>query len=192
MHIISYNNNYYNGNYYIDKCLLKKTTLAKFKTEVKDKNQGGEFLKIMEQQEYGKELERLLKAINGMIAHRIREVFAPLGITRSQSMMLLMLKESGKAIEISEFTKEMKTPASNITNISNRLEGIGYITKVRDSADRRKVSVTLTNEGIKVVDKIGNAHERLISSIAKNSKAEHRDDIIDGLSKLYESINITF
>jgi DNA-binding MarR family transcriptional regulator len=70
---------------------------------------------------------------------------ARLGINRSDARALDIIDQHGK-ITAGELAKESGLSTGAITTLLDRLERAGYVRRVRDDADRRRVLVELTDE----------------------------------------------
>ena len=68
-----------------------------------------------------------------------------LGINRSDGRALDIIDRHGK-ITAGELAKESGLSTGAITTLLDRLERAGYVRRVRDDADRRRVLVELTDE----------------------------------------------
>lgn len=140
----------------------------------------------MDNKTFGESLHSLLKEINFALARGIRFAYEPLGITRSQSMVLALCARMGGSVLVSQVCEAMSTPPSNVTNICNRLEKSGLLIKQRGESDRRKVTLTITPEGQKLVDSIHESHKKVMSMLTAGTVNHDREVIVDGLTRLNE------
>jgi DNA-binding MarR family transcriptional regulator len=92
-------------------------------------------------QELGLEVRRYQNA-----QHAFDEAaFARLGINQSDGRALDIIDQHGR-ITAGRLARESGLSTGAITTLLDRLEGAGYIRRVRDTADRRRVLVELTDE----------------------------------------------
>jgi len=87
-------------------------------------------------------LRRIFKAIQ----QYSEEVLKEFGVTGPQLWLLKTLRDE-KGTSVSELSRKMHLHISTVSSILNRLEGRGYIARKREEADRRIVTVHLTDQG---------------------------------------------
>ncbi len=73
----------------------------------------------------------------------------PLGLTYPQYLVLLVLWEQAP-INVSAIGERLTLDSGTLTPLLKRLEALGYVSRVRDAADERRVFVQLTAEGRKL------------------------------------------
>jgi len=88
-----------------------------------------------------------------------------------QLLCLLTLHENG-SLPPSQIARNMMVGSSTMTGIIDRLEQKGLVKRVRNSPDRRMITISLTEAGNK---------------LARNAPPLIRQDIIDGLKRLPKS-----
>ncbi|HVW68447.1 MAG TPA: MarR family transcriptional regulator [Steroidobacteraceae bacterium] len=97
---------------------------------------------------------RLCAQLEKRMAETANEVLRPLQLTYVlyQSMMIIHGGENGviAPTEIAELTGERP---NNVTHICNHLEKQGYITRTHNPVDRRRVEVSLTAAGRRLLGK---------------------------------------
>ena len=64
-----------------------------------------------------------------------------------EQFTLLYLKDRGDSVLPSEISEEMDISSARVASILNNLENKGLVQRQIDKEDRRKILVTLTNEG---------------------------------------------
>ncbi|PWW32655.1 MarR family winged helix-turn-helix transcriptional regulator [Chromohalobacter israelensis] len=84
-----------------------------------------------------------LYAATNLIQRLYRPLLAPLGLTYSQYLVLLLLWEHGSA-SVGELRDCLHLDAGTITPLLKRMERDGLVTRRRDSEDERRVIVALT------------------------------------------------
>ncbi len=90
-------------------------------------------------------------------AYRI--LLEPLGLTYPQYLVLLVLWERD-GMRVKEIGAQLFLDSGTLTPLLKRLEGLGYVRRVRDPADERQVTILLTPAG--------QALERKAASIPKD------------------------
>jgi len=84
-----------------------------------------------------------LYAATNLMQRLYRPLLAPLGLTYSQYLVLLLLWEHGSA-SVGELRGCLHLDAGTITPLLKRMERDGLVTRSRDSEDERRVIVALT------------------------------------------------
>ena len=91
-------------------------------------------------------------------------------VSASQLNCLLALFENGP-LPPSQIAKHMMVKSSTVTGVVDRLEMKGFVTRERNSPDRRVINIQLTETG---------------KNLAENAPPPIQQKIIDGLKKLSE------
>ncbi|WP_020526469.1 MarR family winged helix-turn-helix transcriptional regulator [Flexithrix dorotheae] len=77
------------------------------------------------------------------------------GITEPQYNVLLILKTAnGKPLTVQEILEGMVQRSSNVTRIIDKLLAKGYVNRCECCTNRRKMDITITEEGIKLLRKL--------------------------------------
>jgi DNA-binding MarR family transcriptional regulator len=84
-----------------------------------------------------------LYAASNLIQRLYRPLLAPLGLTYTQYLVLLLLWERGSAT-VGELRDCLYLDAGTITPLLKRMERAGFVVRRRDAADERRVVVSLT------------------------------------------------
>ena len=91
----------------------------------------------------------------GVLAQRIVEILKPHGLSPTQYNVLRILRGAGeRGAACKEIGGRMVTPDPDITRLIDRLEKRGLVTRSRSTADRRRVPVQITGEGLKLLDEL--------------------------------------
>ncbi|WP_158807337.1 MarR family winged helix-turn-helix transcriptional regulator [Beijerinckia sp. L45] len=75
-----------------------------------------------------------------------RTLLEPLGLTYPQYLVLLVLWERD-GMRVKEIGARLFLDSGTLTPLLKRLEGIGYVRRIRDANDERQVSIMLTPAG---------------------------------------------
>ena len=78
-----------------------------------------------------------------------KPLLEPLGLTYPQYLVLLVLWEQAP-MNVSAIGDRLTLDSGTLTPLLKRLEALGYVTRMRDAADERRVFVQLTAEGRKL------------------------------------------
>lgn len=83
-------------------------------------------------------------------ARQVVSLYTPylreLGLTYTQYIVFLVLWEND-GISVGELGRRLYLDNGTLTPLLKKLEGAGYLTRSRDQADERVVTVTLTEQG---------------------------------------------
>lgn len=137
-------------------------------------------------------LRRIFKAIQDY-SH---EVSGKFGITGPQLWALKTISQN-ESLSLSDLSKKMYLHPSTITGLIDRLEKKGYVTRNRDQADRRVISVQLTSKGKSLTRKAPNPVQGKMVYGLRELKRERLDLIYESVQKLVEimeaeNVKVTF
>jgi DNA-binding MarR family transcriptional regulator len=77
---------------------------------------------------------------------RYKPLLAPLGLTYPQYLVMLVLWE-GDGVTVSAIGERLLLDSGTLTPLLKRLEALGFVQRLRDSADERRVLLRLTPAG---------------------------------------------
>lgn len=87
-----------------------------------------------------------LYAASNLLTRLYRPVLAPLGLTYSQYLVMLVLWECSSAC-VGELCDRLYVDTGTLTPLLQRMEQGGFIIRRRDPEDERRVLITLTPHG---------------------------------------------
>ena len=127
------------------------------------------------------------------IARHQEEVFGRFGLNRGEVGVLgaLLLAGSGQQLSPTQLFQGLMLSSAGITSRLDRLEGRGYVKRMRHPSDRRGVLVNLTDAGRKVLEQAVTAdaggEQELLSALTK----EDRRSLAAQLKKLLAGLEPT-
>ncbi|GMA62558.1 putative HTH-type transcriptional regulator YusO [Alicyclobacillus fastidiosus] len=124
-------------------------------------------------------LHKLGKSIAEPVVARIE------GLTRGQIFMLYHIRQSDRCT-VSELAGKMDVKPSAITVMLDRLENNGYVSRERDTEDRRVVNVVLTDFARSVIDDAVDMHNRLVDHHLAQLLQNEVEQLLNTLEKLAE------
>lgn len=77
----------------------------------------------------------------------------PLGLTYTQYLVFLVLWER-EGLPVSEIGKKLMLDNGTLTPLLKKMEGLGYLVRMRSREDERSVIVSLTEQGRKLKEKV--------------------------------------
>ncbi len=131
-------------------------------------------------------LSRGVKVLDRSLA----ATFAEFGLNGGEFDVLATLRRSGEPYSLTptELFRSMMLSSAAMTNRLDRLEQRGLVERSPDPSDRRGVRITLTEEGLELVNRAVEAHlegeRRLLGAL----DAEERERLADLLRKLLVSM----
>jgi len=87
------------------------------------------------------------------LARELRKETDGLGVT-SRQVTLLWLIRNHPGLSLRELAAEERISAPALSGHVDRLEKAGLIGRVRDGVDRRRVGLTLTDEGVRLLKRV--------------------------------------
>jgi DNA-binding MarR family transcriptional regulator len=87
------------------------------------------------------------------LSRELRKETEQLGVT-SRQVTLLWLIRINPGLSLRELAAEEGISAPALSGHVDRLEKAGLIARVRDAADRRRVGLTLTDEGLRLLRRV--------------------------------------
>lgn len=140
------------------------------------------------------------KIANGVVVNRIRSSWIELfkfyndqaskeGGTLSMAFVLLTINEKYGS-PVTKIAPRMNMEPNSLSRILKSLEEKGYVLKRKNSEDKRKVYVTLTESGLKLRDMASEklfALEKLIKSKVSNSDLRSFFTVLDTISDILDS-----
>lgn len=112
--------------------------------------------------------------VNNTINEQIAQTLKPFDVSLQQFNVLRILRgQQGKPANLSTLNERMVTKMSNTTRLVDKLLAKGYVKRVVCPSNRRKVEITIIEEGNKILKKMDVAMKNTEASILKNlSKQE--------------------
>lgn len=123
-----------------------------------------------------------LMLIHNKVTENISHAFKPFGISAQQFNVLRILRgQQGKPANLSTLNERMVSKMSNTTRLVDKLIKKGYVDRIVCMSNRRKVEITITKEGLKVLSEMD-----IVLEIAEN-------EILANFSDLeLEQLNLLF
>lgn len=112
-----------------------------------------------------------------LVSNRIEEVLAqaikPFGISMQQFNVLRILRgRKGEPANLSTINERMVYKMSNTTRLVDKLISKGYVKRQVCPSNRRKIEITITEEGLAALAKIDVAVDKAQTEITRNLDLE--------------------
>lgn len=114
-----------------------------------------------------------------------RMLLEPLGLTYPQYLVLMVLWERD-GMRVKEIGSKLFLDSGTLTPLLKRLEGLGYVRRVRDTSDERQVTIILTPAGHALEEKAASVPNDL-SCMTSLDQGSH-DELAERISKLRGSL----
>ena len=98
-------------------------------------------------------LANQLRPVLLRLARELRQETESLGVTARQVTLLWLIK-SNPGLSLRELAAEERISAPALSGFVDRLEKAGLIERVRDPDDRRRVGLTLTEDGGRLLKRV--------------------------------------
>ena len=138
-----------------------------------------------DQLELDRQLCFALYAASRSVMHTYGPLLDDLGLTYPQYITLLVLwEEADQPMTVGAVGRRLRLDTGTLTPLLKRLERMGLIRRVRDTADERRVLVELTDEGMAVREEAASIPRRLIQQTGLSV-----NDVVDLRSQLVQLID---
>lgn len=87
------------------------------------------------------------------------------GLTYPQYLTLLALWGEDEPLSVGELGHRLRLDSGTLTPVLKRLEQAGYVTRVRDADDERRVLVAVTADGRDLQEQVSDVPLRLVESL---------------------------
>ena len=126
----------------------------------------------------------LLRAREALMAH-FRPLLAAHDLTEQQWRVIRVLGERG-TLDASEVADRAFILAPSLTRIIRTLEERGLILRERGEADGRRVMLSLTQEGLRIIEEVAPESRQIYASLEARFGADWIADLLDRLERLSE------
>lgn len=126
---------------------------------------------------------QLTKAQKSVFAY-FKDSLACFDVTPSQYALLSLLW-NGDELSPSQIAQELDLDASSITGLLTRIESKDLIRRVYSSEDRRGVTISITDKGMALKDRVNAAVEKCNSEILDGITDEEYAALLSCIAKLH-------
>jgi len=143
---------------------------------------------MMSQEELSKRLEETIRQANTIIYRRGRSILAGMDISMPQFNALLVLQEFGP-LTMGELCRHLFTACSTATDLADRMERAGLVTRVRDDKDRRVVRMNLLPKGEEVVNAVIVERRRFLQAVLTRYAGGEGERLLEDLQLLSQRMD---
>lgn len=130
------------------------------------------------------ETERLLREMSVIIKKRGRDILEGFDITPPQFDALLALRDSPD-MTMGELCQKMYLACSTATDLIDRMERNGLISREKDATDRRVIRLKMRERGYQIIEEVMIARKRYVQSILDQIDMEEKENLIRALTRLH-------
>ena len=127
--------------------------------------------------------------IENQVRSRLRQDF---DTTVPRFDLMAQLERNPAGLRMSDISKRLMVSSGNITGITDQLEKEGLVIRTLDPADRRAVTVKLTEAGLKKFRQMAEQHENWIAQTFSALTREEKETMSALLKKLKSQLGSTF
>jgi DNA-binding MarR family transcriptional regulator len=132
-------------------------------------------------------LRDMLQEFEFDLGWRLKEETVRCGITVSQCQTLIEIGRRNN-VSIVELASRLSFDTSSLSRIINAMVNIGLVSRIQDPTDRRYVSVSLTESGQSLFEKIEDRYNSYYSKVFEFIPEDKREHIIDGFLEFSNAI----
>ena len=118
-----------------------------------------------------------------------RQTQVPLPL--SQFGVLCIISDTN-GLSISDISRQLNVSKQQMTNVIDKLLSAGYVTKEADTNDRRRLVITISLKGKKLLEDHVELFRQRFESQAQNLTNDERQELARILRRYYELINKMF
>lgn len=111
---------------------------------------------------------------------RVVEVLKPHGISGTQYNVLRILRGAGKdGLPCGAIAERMVTRDPDITRLLDRLDKMGFIARERGQRDRRVVTTTITDAGLKLLKQLDKPVQEVGTGLVRNLSKTQMQQLVE-------------
>lgn len=133
------------------------------------------------------EIEKTLRNINKVIRRKLRENLSAFSLTPPQFEALVHLSHSDN-LPIGQLSTKLGMSFSSTTDLVDRMERHGLVSRERDEHDRRKVLLTATEKGQQLMNRVLAIHHEHLAATFADVETEDLRAYVASLRDLYERV----
>ena len=118
-----------------------------------------------------------------------RQTQVPLPLNQFGVLCVLM---DTQGLTITDISRQLNISKQQMTNIIDKLVSAGYVSKAPDPVDRRRLVITISRQGKKLLEEHMEQFRQRFESHAQNLTRDERQELATILRRYYELINKMF
>ena len=134
-------------------------------------------------EQFSRSLPMVLYRTLDAVMPRFRKIFNEFGLTEQQWRVLRVLWDE-QALTLNRLAALTLIPPPSLVGIVDRMERAELVSRQRSEADRRKVNVVLTSQGVALEDEIMPRVASAYAELRQSVDPETWERVIEGLNKI--------
>lgn len=118
------------------------------------------------------------------VEHKAIEASGLMPLSMSELHIIEAVGDDNGRCIMSDIAKRLRITLPTLTAAADRLEDKGYIVRRRSSADRRRVSVSLTDEGQLAYTRHAKFHEKMVEAFLRGMENAKVPELLESMEKL--------
>lgn len=119
---------------------------------------------------------------------RMDHALEDIGLSAAKMLALIPLVEADEPMGVTRVAACIRSGKSNATQIIDRLEADGLVRRIPDPADRRKVLVQVTEEGLRRVEQAKQLRRNVSDSLLAALSPAERDHLLAVLERMVSDV----
>ncbi|MDK2856864.1 MAG: MarR family transcriptional regulator, and catechol-resistance regulon repressor [Bacillota bacterium] len=130
-----------------------------------------------------------IKRTHEMLEEVFNNHFRKYGISDAKfNVLVILYKNPEKCMMLSEIGEEMLVTKANITGLIDRLERQGFVRRIRDETDRRKIKAAMTEKGKRFTEEIIERYKEWSARMVRVLSDGEKSQLIDIMGKLQRGL----
>lgn len=134
---------------------------------------------------YVGEIDKLIRRVSFVIKCRGRDILNDFDITTPQFNALLLLAEHGD-MTIGDLGSKLYLASSTATDLIDRMERNGLVSRERDTNDRRVVRLHMLDKGHQMIKEVLENRKRYLNTILSQVPQQEIEALKTSLQSLYD------
>lgn len=111
------------------------------------------------------------------------------GLSHAALNALAVIEAGGGPIPVGQVTAQMHTTTATMTTVLDTLERKGFVRRIPDATDRRKVLVDVTREGQTVLDEVLPAVQQVVQVAMASFEDATLKDLFETLARVIDAVD---
>ena len=130
-------------------------------------------------------IDQLSSVLDSHVKDKLKKYDVP--VVKRHVPLFYILPETGDKIMFNEITRRWKISKSSLSDIINKYEELGLISKCECSKDKRSCYISLTKEGVDIKRKLYDIDDEVLSELLSDFDMHERALLEAFLNKALES-----
>ena len=133
-------------------------------------------------------LARSLERVGAVVESAVSTVWRRHGLSHAGGNALAVIEGAGRPMTPGEISAAMHITSGSITSLLDTLEGRGMVQRTLHAGDRRKILVSITDDGRTLLDNALPAIQQLVRRLLGGLSAAERSQLLELLRRAHDAI----